>query len=133
MVTSSHQSTERKHTDHYLNYKSNHHPRILSGLVNCLSSRATSICNSAILDKELAHLKTTFLANGYPISVINTNINCYRKSKRMNSITENESKLLVLPYIKGISGKKIERICRPLNIKVNFQTTTTLRKLLVPV
>ena len=30
-----------------------------------------SPCNSAILDKELVHLKTTFLANGYPLSVIN--------------------------------------------------------------
>ncbi len=27
--------------DHYLNYKSNHDPRILSGVVKCLSSRAT--------------------------------------------------------------------------------------------
>ncbi len=49
-----------------------------------------------------------------------------------NTITENESKLLVLPYIKGIS-EKIEQICRPLNIKINFQTATTLRKLLVHV
>ena len=61
---------KKTHTDRYLNYKSNHHPRILSGVVKCLSSRATSICNSAILDKELAHLKTTFLANGYPLPVI---------------------------------------------------------------
>ncbi len=50
----------------------------------------------------------------------------------MNSNTENESKLLVLPYIKGIS-EKIEKMCRPLNIKVNFQTSTTLRKLLIHV
>ncbi len=50
----------------------------------------------------------------------------------MNSITEKESKLLVLQYIKGIS-EKIERICCPLNIKVNFLTSTTLRKLLVHV
>ncbi len=50
----------------------------------------------------------------------------------MNSNKENESKLLVLPYIKDIS-EKIERICSPLNIKVNFQSSTTLRKLLVHV
>ncbi len=83
-------------------------------------------------DKELAHLKTTFLANGYPLPVINRNINHYRRSKSMNSNKENESKLLILPYIKGIS-EKIERICNPLNIKVNFQSSTTLRKLLVHV
>ena len=47
-----------------------------------------------------------------------------------NTITENESKLLVLPYIKDIS-EKFERICCPLNIKIYFQTATTLRKLLV--
>ncbi len=40
---------KKTHTDRYLNYKSNHYPRILSGIVKCLSSRATSICNSAIL------------------------------------------------------------------------------------
>ena len=49
----------------------------------------------------------------------------------MSSITENESKLLVLSYIKCISDEKNERICRPLNITVNFQTSTTLGKLLV--
>ncbi len=52
---------KKTHNDRYLNYKSNHHPRILSGVVKCLSSRAISICNSAILDNELAHLKITFL------------------------------------------------------------------------
>ncbi len=35
-------------------------------------------------------------------------------------------------HIKGIS-EKIERICSPLNVKVNFQSLTTLRKLLVHV
>ena len=84
----------KTHNDHYLNYKLNHVPRILSGVVKCLSSRATFSCYSALLDKELVHLKkSTFLFNGY-----------------------NKSKLLVLPYIKSIC-ETIEWICRPLSSK----------------
>ena len=44
------------------------------------------------------------------------------------SAQENEQKLLVLPYVKGIS-KKIRLVCRPLNIKTAFRSSLTLRSL----
>ncbi len=44
-------------------------PRILSGVVKCLSSRGTSICTEQIISSFSK--KKTFLADGYPFSVIN--------------------------------------------------------------
>ena len=35
--------------------------------------------------------------------------------------------LLVTPYIKGISGKKIERRCKSMNIRTGFSSRRTLR------
>ncbi len=103
----------KTHNDHYLNYKSNHVPRILSGVVKCLSSRATFFCYSALLDKELVHLKkvlSCLMAILYQL-LIKTSIET--ENQKVSSITD-ESKLLVLPYIKSIC-ETIEWICCPLS------------------
>ena len=41
------------HTDRYLNYDSHHHPKVKSGIVDCLSHRAKRICKkgSALSDE----------------------------------------------------------------------------------
>ena len=41
------------HTDHYLNFKSNHHPRIKAGIVKCLAHRARTFCSIDKIETEL--------------------------------------------------------------------------------
>ncbi len=98
---------KKTHTDKYLNYKSNHHPIILSGVVKCLTDRAKKLCHPSEIAQELKHLKEVFLANGYPEQTINSNIKSKRNSTRNNSTNAQDEtiKYLVIPYIKGISEK----------------------------
>ncbi len=125
---------KKTHTDKYLNYKSNHHPRILSGVVKCLTDRAKKLCHPSEIEQELKHLKEVFLANGYPEQTINSNIKSKRNSTTNNSTKAQDEtiKYLVIPYVKGIS-EKIEHVCRSLNIKTVFTSTPTLKKHLMKV
>ncbi len=73
-------------------------------------------CYSALLDKELVHLKkvpSCLMAIFYQL-LRKTSIET--ENQKVSSITENESKLLVLPYIRSIC-ETIEWICRPLSSK----------------
>ena len=55
------------HTDCYLHYSSHHHPKVKSGIVDCLHHRAKWICkqDSALAD-ERKHVQSVLMANGYP-------------------------------------------------------------------
>ena len=53
-------------TDRYIHFNSHHHPRILTGVVQCLGDRARSVCEKSTISREMKHLKTVFAANGYP-------------------------------------------------------------------
>ena len=55
------------HTDCYLNYDAHHHPKVKSGIVDCLSHRAKRICKKgSALSDELKHVHNALMANGYP-------------------------------------------------------------------
>ena len=53
------------HTNLYLNFRSNHHPRIKFGIVQCLKHRAKKICSEETVETELELLSKVFVANGY--------------------------------------------------------------------
>ncbi len=59
MVTSSHRSIYRMktHKNHFHNNKSNHVPRTLSGVVKCLSSRATFFLLLGITGQKTSSFK----------------------------------------------------------------------------
>ena len=54
-----------KHTDQYLHFESYHHPRIKSGIMTCLRTRAERVCKGANVAEEKEHLCKVFIANGY--------------------------------------------------------------------
>ena len=51
--------------DRYLNYSSNHHPKIKARIIQCLAHRAKKVWTPCHLQAELQHLETVFLNNGY--------------------------------------------------------------------
>ena len=104
---------KKTHTDRYLHFRSHHHPQVKTSVVSCLKSRAERVCTGDGLKEELNHLSRVFQANGYPQE-------------------DDEQRLLVLPHIKGLS-EKIRLVCRPLNIKTAFRSSSTLRSLLTHV
>ena len=49
----------------YIHFSSNHHDRVKRGVINCLRSRDTRICEAEDLAAEEEH-RMTFQMNGYP-------------------------------------------------------------------
>ena len=122
------------HTDRYLNYGSNHHPRIKSGIVKCLAHRARTVCSKDTLEKELNHLQGVFESNNYPPSLVSKHLH-QRERKLANNIDADDIEkqhLLVTPYVKGLS-ENIERRCKHINVKTVFSSKRTLRSELVNV
>ena len=63
MTTSIHRKTT--HTDQYLHHEFYHHPRIKSGILTCLRTRAERVCKGENVIEEKEHLYNVFVANGY--------------------------------------------------------------------
>lgn len=128
------------HTDLYLNYKSNHHPRIKTGIIKCLTHRAQEVCTPCHLPKELDHLKSVFSNNGYPSNTVNSVIKSMTTHSSPTSTTQiqqsqpstDKPKILVLPFVDGLY-RQIERICKPLDIQPVFTSRRTLRSVLMNV
>ena len=125
------------HTNLYLNFRSNHHPRIKFGIVQCLKHRAKKICSEETVETELELLSKVFVANGYPQKKVRELMNKEdKKIKRDPSVNDSEVEgkklLLVLPYIQGLS-ERIARTCHQLNVRTAFTSRPTLRNLLVDV
>ena len=57
---------KKTHTNQYLHYESYHHPRIKSGFMSYLMTRAEKQCKAENVTKEKQHLRNMFVANGYP-------------------------------------------------------------------
>ena len=55
------------HTDPYLQYSSHHHPKVKSGIADCLHHGAEWICkqDSVLADKR-KHVQNVWMVNGYP-------------------------------------------------------------------
>ena len=129
------------HTDRYINYNSHHHARIKSGIIECLKTRAETVCDTTRLSGELNHFKQVFRANGYPIRTINRNLKNHPTPEppthtEQEQTTETEDrewttpKFLHLPHVKGIS-ERIERKCKNLRIRTTLKSKGTLREALV--
>ena len=118
---------KKTHTGRYLHFRSHHHPQIKTSVVSCLKSRAERVCAGDGLEEELNHLSRVFQVNGYPHAVTAGVLSKKRRAPITTSTEVDEQKLLVLPYIKGLS-EKVRLVCRPLNIKTAFRSSSTFKK-----
>ena len=123
---------KKTHTDQYLQHESYHHPRIKSGIMSCLMTRAERLHRGDNVTKEKQHLCNVFVANGYPKEMTEK---FFHKSKaKAVSQTEKEERkdTLYLPYVRGLS-EGVERAVKDLKIRTVFKTTLTLRRCLTKV
>ena len=121
------------HTDQYPQWDSNHHITAKQSVYNTLAHRAKVVSSTqGTLDKELQHIKTALQACQFPRWALNQwhhkflNNNQPNNNTRVNhqenNHTNNTTKrniTLVVPYIKGISGK-FKTLCKSKGIQVHF-------------
>ena len=124
---------KKTHTDRYIHFSSNHHDRVKRGVIQCLRSRATRICEAKDLEAEEEHLRMTFRKNGYPRGFITGAMKPREEQEETQRGDETVRKTLcVLPYVKGTSDK-LGNICRKVGVHPVFQQRRTLRSLLTRV
>ena len=90
------------------------------------------MCAGDGLKEELNHLSRVFQANGYPHAVTAGVLSKKLRAPTATSTEDDGEKLLVLSYVNGLS-EKVCLVCRPLNIKTAFRSSSTFRSLLTHV
>ena len=92
------------------------------------------VCDKFTIRDELNHLRTSFLANGYPVQVVSRGYGPKSPwiQSQPNANTTDKPKVLYLPYIQHIA-EPIQRVCRQPGVKIVFRTAQTLRQQLVKV
>ena len=103
------------HTDRYLPSHSHHHPRMLTGVMQCMRHGAHQICDDSNKQAELHYLEEVFIANGYPESTVSRTFSSASRSREKDA-----TKPMFLPYVRGVS-KKLEKVCAPLGVKTIFR------------
>ena len=114
------------HTDQYLHFESYHHPRIKSGIMICLRTRAERVCKGANVAEEKEHLCKVFIANGYPEEMTRKSLNNHARVKSKED-EDDRTDTLCLPYISGLS-ENVEKAMKDLKIRTVSKTTLTLRR-----
>ena len=93
------------HTDRYLPLHSHHHPRMLTGVMQCMRNRAHQICEDTNKQKELDHLEEVFVANGYPVRTVKRTFSSTARSREKDT-EEDPAKPMFVPYVRGVSTKR---------------------------
>ena len=121
------------HTDHYLNWSSNHHFAHKRSVVRTLLERAdTLVTDEEDKKEEIKHVKQALAANGYqqwsfklPPKKREKEILTAQTTDRPKNNTP-----IAIPYIKDLSDN-IQRIFRSHNIPAYHKPFNTIRSLLV--
>ena len=61
-------------TDRYIPFSSDHHPRVLTGVIRCMRDRALQVCDEDHRQQELHHLEKVFTANGFPTKLVKSSL-----------------------------------------------------------
>ena len=110
----------------YLNFSSHHPYTVTKGIVRCLQHRAKTIgSDTDAYHADMISLRHNLHRNNYPKGIISAPRYLDRR------IEDNTPKLtiLCLPYVKGVA-ERIQKICRPYDIRTVFTSGSTLRRYL---
>ena len=115
------------HTDRYLNSQSNHHPSQKMGVIKTLTERARTVCQPTYLRDEIAHLKETFLANGYSEKQIRRVMRATKKTKTESANKEPAKSKAFLQYIPRVTDR-IGKLLKKTPVQDNLQADTKIAR-----
>jgi hypothetical protein len=125
------------HSDRYLHFSSDHPLQQKLSAIHTLKLRANTYCsNHDLLEKELSHLRRTFVENGYPEEIV-VNI-LYGHSNSAGVLVDlsddNPEKVgcLVIPFVPEIH-RKVRSLCDSLGVHLLYSRKPNLGNLLAPI
>jgi hypothetical protein len=133
------------HTDRYTDFISHHHPRVKSGTIVYLVRRAQKICDDENRGKEITHIRSTFMKNGYPTGLVSRILKTQSRQRiptpepednisgqQISTPEPGDSRppCLFLPYVQGLS-EKIKAACKKIGVRTTFKSLGMLRRLIM--
>lgn len=119
------------HTDHYLQFDSNHPLVHKVGVIQSLFHRAnTIISDTEEKDQEIAHIKSALGDCGYPDWAYQKVTNSQRHKQTIRSATNTCTVNKTIPYVKGLS-ECIKSDLAKFRISVSFKPFNKIRGKLV--
>lgn len=117
------------HTDQYIHYTSSHHPQIKKAIVATLARRAKLLCKPELLQKEIQHLRNTFInQNGYPQKLVNKTIsNILSHNEQSSAKPELSPFKLYIPYEGQVSHQVARLLKKTASLDVAFTSGKSLK------
>ena len=120
-------------TNLYTHHSSSTPQSTKNSVIRSLTRRAYNICSPKHLSKELTFLKQTFLANGYPLHIIEQVMDRTHESllqpKKNTTATTAPALHLTLPYHHQLS-RPLRKTLQRYDIDTTFSSPPTLKTLL---
>ncbi|XP_067682687.1 uncharacterized protein [Haliotis asinina] len=106
------------HTDQYIHFKSNHPPKVKTGVISTLTRRAKNIC-SANLHEEIEHLRKVFVE---PSPSLNNLLNA--NGRKQPTVNSNNPKCVIYKINCDCGQSCIGETSRPIKIPVKEHRTS---------
>ena len=120
-------------TNLYTHYSSATIMSSKESVVSTLTRRAYKLCSAHHLDKELQHLESTFLSNGYPLQKIRqlmrTTIERAKSTSSKSQRRTDSNLVATIPYFKS-SASFLKKSLARYDISTSFHSNTNLKSLL---
>lgn len=114
------------HTDQYLDFKSNHHVKQKTGIINTFKHRIEELVTEEEDKKiELKHVKKALKRCGHP----NWALNDRKKTNKQKQEKVERRGKVVIPYVKGVS-EDLARIYKRYDIETIHKPSTTIKNAL---
>ena len=96
------------------------------GIINTLATRAWRVSDTYHISKELKHLRTSLMNNGYNGKEIDKVFQSVKRKRNKTKEKDTTLPKITLPYIHGTTNK-IANVLRKKNIRVSFGPPNSLR------
>ncbi|XP_067674987.1 ligand-gated ion channel 4-like [Haliotis asinina] len=118
------------HTDQYIHYKSNHPPKVKTGVISTLTRRAKNIC-STNLHEEIEHLRKVFVErNQYPPETVNRTIETTLATPTKRPKPASAPIKISIPYVGKISHHISRLLKQQANVDTTFSASPSLNNVL---
>ncbi|KAJ4441105.1 hypothetical protein ANN_10955 [Periplaneta americana] len=117
------------HTDRYLHKTSNHHPGQKRAMMKTLINRARRVAEPRHIQRELSHVSTALMANGYSRPEIKRALRPRVTPSMRSQERATKKGTVFLPYLRNVMDR-ISRVLKRHEVETTFLPTKQIRNML---
>ncbi|KAJ4432356.1 hypothetical protein ANN_20975 [Periplaneta americana] len=117
------------HTDRYLHKTSKHHPGLKRAMMKTLINRARRVAEPRHIQRELSHVSTALMANGYSRPEIKRAMRPRVTPSMRSQERATKKGTVFLPYLRNVTDR-ISRVLKRHEVETTFLPTKQIRNML---